>query len=82
MRVVAQSSWRVAYGEPVRPVQRPAHVHCQELRASFTFGFYHWNSPFATIVEETAGSETRTLPRKDLVNYYLPLYRACGAGRP
>jgi hypothetical protein len=50
--------------------------------ASFTFGFYHWNSPFTTIVEETVGSETRTLPRKDLVNYYLPLYRACGAGRP
>jgi hypothetical protein len=50
--------------------------------ASFTFGFYHWNSPFTTIVEETVGSETRTLPRKDLVNYHLPLYRACGAGKP
>jgi len=50
--------------------------------ASFTFGFYHWNSPFATIVEETVGNETRTLPRKDLANYYLPLYRACGTGKP
>jgi hypothetical protein len=49
--------------------------------ASFTFGFYHWNSPFTTIVEETVGSETRTLPRKDLANYHLPLYRACGTGK-
>jgi len=49
--------------------------------ASFTFGFYHWNSPFTNIVEETVGSETRTLPRKDLANYHLPLYRASGAGK-
>lgn len=49
--------------------------------ASFTFGFYHWNSPFTNIVEETIGSETRTLPRKDLANYHLPLYRASGAGK-
>jgi hypothetical protein len=48
--------------------------------ASFTFGFYHWNQPFTTIVEETLGGETRTLPRKDLENYHLPLYRS-GAGR-
>jgi hypothetical protein len=48
--------------------------------ASFTFGFYHWNLPFTTIVEETVGTEPRTLLRKDLVNYYLPLYRA-GAGK-
>jgi hypothetical protein len=46
--------------------------------ASFTFGFYHWNQPFSTIVEETVGSETRTLRREDLVNYHLPLFRACG----
>jgi len=49
--------------------------------ASFTFGFYHWNSPFKTIVEETVGSETRTLLRKDLTNYHLSLYRASGAGK-
>jgi hypothetical protein len=48
--------------------------------ASFTFGFYHWNLPFTTIVEETVGAEIRTLLRKDLANYYLPLYRA-GAGK-
>ena len=48
--------------------------------ASFTFGFYHWSLPFTTIVEETVGTETRTLLRKDLTNYYLPLYRA-GAGK-
>jgi hypothetical protein len=49
--------------------------------ASFTFGFYHWNLPFTTIVEETVGNETRTLPRKDLMNYHLPLYAARGAGK-
>lgn len=49
--------------------------------ASFTFGFYHWNLPFTTIVEETVGTETRTLLRKDLTNYHLPLYRASGAGK-
>ncbi|HUT59409.1 MAG TPA: glycoside hydrolase family 55 protein [Phycisphaerae bacterium] len=49
--------------------------------ASFTFGFYHWDSPFTNIVAETAGSETRTLPRKDLTQYHLPLYAARGAGK-
>jgi hypothetical protein len=49
--------------------------------ASFTFGFYHYNLPFTTIVEETVGNETRTLPRKDLTNYHLPLYAARGAGK-
>jgi hypothetical protein len=51
-----------------------------DSEASFTFGFYHWNQPFSTIVEETVGNETRTLKRKDLANYHLPLFRACGAG--
>jgi len=47
--------------------------------ASFTFGFYHWNQPFTTIVEETCGGQTKKLLRKDLANYHLPLYRACAA---
>ena len=34
--------------------------------ASFTFGFYHWDQPFTTIVEETRGKETRTLLRTGL----------------
>jgi hypothetical protein len=50
--------------------------------ASFTFGFYHWNLPFTTIVEETVKGDTRALPRKDLQDYYLPLYRAAGARKP
>ena len=49
--------------------------------ASFTFGFYHWNLPFTTIVEETVGNETKTLLRRDLMNYHLPLYRASGASK-
>jgi hypothetical protein len=51
-----------------------------DSEASFTFGFYHWNHPFTTIVEETVGGETKKLLRKDLVNYHLPLYRAFGPG--
>ena len=49
--------------------------------ASFTFGFYHYSGPFTTIVEETVGTQTKTLLRKDLTNYHLPLYRS-GGGRP
>ena len=47
--------------------------------ASFTFGFYHWNLPFTTIVEETVGNETKALLRKDLTNYHLSVFRASGA---
>jgi len=46
--------------------------------ASFTFGFYHYNLPFTTIVEETRGGKTATLARKELSDYHLPLYRAAG----
>ena len=46
--------------------------------ASFTFGFYHWNMPFTTVVEETVGTETKTLLRKELTDYHLPCYRASG----
>ena len=49
--------------------------------ASFTLGFYHYNLPFTTIVEETRGNETRTLSRKELTNYHLPLYSARGVGK-
>lgn len=52
-----------------------------DSEASFTFGFYHWNQPFTTIVEETVRGETRTLPRKDLANYHLPVYRSSAGGR-
>jgi hypothetical protein len=50
--------------------------------ASFTFGFYHWDMPFTTIVEETRGGATKKLLRTELMNYHLPLYRACGAAKP
>lgn len=49
-----------------------------DSQASFTFGFYHWNTPFTTIVEETQNGQTRALPRKQLANYHLPVYRAGG----
>jgi hypothetical protein len=47
-----------------------------DSEASFTFGFYHWNQPFTTIVEETHGDVTRTLARKELEKYHMPVYRA------
>ena len=50
--------------------------------APFAFGFYHWKLPFTTIVEETVGSETRPLLRKDLTDYHPPLYRAFSASKP
>ena len=49
-----------------------------DSEASFTFGFYHWNLPFTTIVTETVAGKTRSLPRKGLTAYHLPLYRAGG----
>jgi len=49
--------------------------------ASFTFGFHHHKDPFTTIVSETRGAETKTLPRADLLNYHLPLFRAY-SGKP
>jgi hypothetical protein len=50
--------------------------------ASVTFGFYHWNMPFTTIVEETRDGVTKKLLRAELTNYHLPLCRACGAAKP
>lgn len=47
--------------------------------ASFTYAFYHYDTPFATIVSETVGGETRTLSRQELLNHHLPLYRASGS---
>ncbi len=44
--------------------------------ASFTFGFYHWNQPFTTIVEETHAGQMKVLARKKLVSYHLPVYRS------
>ncbi len=45
--------------------------------ASFTYSFYHHKRPFTTIVEETQNGVTKTLKRKELEEYELPLYRAC-----
>jgi len=53
----------------------------KDSEASFTIGFYHYNLPFSTIVEETGSGGTRTLSRKDLKDYHLPLYRS-GPARP
>lgn len=72
---VSYQSWK---NQPLDPPM----FAVQDATASFTFGFYHYNLPFATIVEERRGAETRTLLRKDLPDYHLPLYRAGLEGRP
>lgn len=69
---VSYQSWK---NQPLDP---PMFV-VKDAQASFTFGFYHYNLPFTTIVEETQRGETRRLLRSDLSGYHLPLYRA-GAG--
>ncbi len=71
---VSYQSWK---NQPLDP---PMFIIKDGSEASFTFGFYHWNLPFTTIVEETVGGETKRLLRKDLANYHLPVYRA-GSGR-
>ena len=68
---VSYQSWK---NQPVDPPM----FTVVDSEASFTIGFYHWNQPFTTIVEETLGGETRTLPRKGLGHYHLPVYRAGG----
>jgi len=46
---------------------------------SVSYGFYVWNQPFSTIVEETLGGQTRKLPFSDkLPDWHLPIYRSGG----
>jgi len=42
-------------------------------------GFYHYKTPFTTIVTETRGGETKSLLRKELDHYHLHLFSARGA---
>lgn len=65
---VSYQSWK---NQPVDPPT----FRVVDSQASFTLGFYHWNLPFTTIVEETQGGTTRTLARTQLKPYHLPLYR-------
>ena len=46
---------------------------------SASLGFYHHDTPFPTIGEETINGETKTLPRQSLPGCHLPIYRG-GAG--
>jgi hypothetical protein len=59
-----------------QPLDPPMFIVTGGAQASFTFGFYHWNLPFTTIVEETLGGKTKRLPRNALADYHLPVYRA------
>ena len=67
---VSYQSWKR------QPLDPPMFVVSGGAEASFTFGFYHWNKPFTNIVEETADGQTKRLPRKELTNYHLPVYRS------
>lgn len=46
-----------------------------DSRASFTLGFYDYNLPFTTAVEERRAGEAKTQPRKPLGSY-MPLFSA------
>ena len=72
----------VAYQSWSKQPLDPPMFTVEDADASFTFGFYHWNMPFTTIVEETVRGRTRRLLRKDLVHYHLPVYAARGSGKP
>lgn len=67
---VAYQSWKS------QPLDPPMFIVDAASEASFTIGFYHFNLPFTTIVEETRDGETRRLERTDLEQYHLPIYRA------
>lgn len=54
----------------------PPTFTVKDSEASFTIGFYHDKLAFTTIVEETQGGQTKTLTRKEVKGYHLPLYRA------
>ena len=66
----------VSYQSWAKQPLDPPMFKVTDSQASFTFGFYHYDLPFTTIVEETAGNETRRLWRTNLVHHHLPLYRS------
>jgi len=47
-----------------------------DSQMSMTYNFHHSRQPLITIVEETQNGVTKTLPRKELEAYELPLYRS------
>jgi hypothetical protein len=71
----------VSYQSWVNQPIDPPMFTLVDSEASFTFGFYHWNQPFTTIVEETSGGQKRLLSREALERYHLPLYRSGAARR-
>ncbi len=66
---VAYQSWKKQPLDP--PMFTVDNADC-----SFTIGFYHFNRPFTTIVEESLDGQARKLDRTDLDFYHLPLYRS------
>ena len=70
---VAYQSWNKQELDP------PAFI-IDNSDVSLTVGFYHWKEPFSVIVEETRDGETRTLGRKEIEGYHMPLYRSAAEG--
>lgn len=72
----------VAYQSWKNQQLNPPMFDVSDSRLSATLGFYHWDRwHFDTIVEETRDGATETLPRRELENYHLPVFRA-GPDRP
>ena len=54
----------------------PPMFDITDSEVSATIGFYHWELPFSTIVQETRDGVTRTLGRREIKGYHLPVYRS------
>ena len=61
-----------------QPIDPPMFI-VNDSEASFTIGFYEFKDPFATVVSETVGAETKSLLRKSLPGF-MPVYRSAGVG--
>ncbi len=66
----------VAYQSWGKQPLDPPMIKVSDSQVSVTLGFYHHDTPFKTIVEETRDGQTRTLERNEIKGYHLSLYRA------
>jgi hypothetical protein len=66
----------VAYQSWAKQKLDPPMFQIINSTMSMTYSFYHSRQPFTTIVEEVQGNKKKTLLRKDLKHYEMPLYRS------
>jgi hypothetical protein len=54
----------------------PPMFRVEDSQASFTLGFYSYSLPFTNAVEEKLGDKKLLLPRKQVKNDHLAIYRS------